>query len=109
MMAATRLVREDAYEEMGASYQCVQIAVLDDALRQHGIADPSLRQKVCESFVFRMGHFHDQGWLKAKAEGEPVYPLLCFTRRFLNTDTPLEQLGTVYTPSPMFSYHEYAF
>ena len=109
MAEATRLVRDDSYEEMGHAYQCVQIAALDAALQEHGVADPALRQQVCESFVFNMGNLHDQGWLKPSAESEPVYPLLCFSKLFLNTDTPVDQLGPVYAQAQMFAYHESAF
>jgi len=109
MAEATRIVRDDAYEEMGESYQCVQVAALDAALQEHGIADQAVRQQVCESFMFGMGNFHDQGWLKPSAEAEPVYPVLCFSKHFLNTDTPVGELGTVYAPSEMFAFHEYAF
>src|SRR5690606_5977261 len=109
MAEATQLVRDDVYEEMGASYLCAQVAALDAALQEHGIADAAVRQQACGSFVFNMGNFHDQGWLRPSADAEPVYPVLCFSRRFLNTDTPVAELGTVYAPSEMFAFHEYAF
>ena len=108
MTDATRLVRDDAYEDMGSSYQCFQVATLDAALQEHGITNAALRRKVCESFLFEMGNFHDQSWLRPSADAEPVYPLLCFSKRFLNTDTSIEELGPIYAPSPMFSFHEYA-
>jgi hypothetical protein len=109
MAEATRLVRDDAYEEMGSAYQCLQVATLDAAMQEHGISDPAVRQKVCESFLFAVGNFHDQGWLKPSAGADRVYPLLCFSKRFLNTDTPVGELGEVYAPSEMFAFHEYAF
>jgi hypothetical protein len=106
---ATRLVRDDAYEELGSTYQCLQVCKLDAALQEHGITDAAVRRNVCESFLFAMGNFHDQGWLKTSADAEPVYPLLCFSKRFLNTDTPVQELGEVFAPSEMFAFHEYAF
>ena len=109
MAEATRLVRDDAYEEMGSSYQCLQVAALDVALQKHGVTDAAVRRRVCESFLFDMGNFHDQGWLKSSANAEPVYPLLCFCNRFLNAGTPIGELGEVYAPSEMFAFHEYAF
>lgn len=109
MSNETKLVRDDAYEEMGSSYQCLQVATLDAALIEHGISDPTTRQKVCESFLFAMGEFHDQGWLKPTSDAKPVYPLLCFSEQFLNTDSSIAEIGTVYAPSEMFSFHEYAF
>lgn len=109
MAEATRLVRDDVYEELGSSYQCLQVATLDAAMQENGIADAAVRQKVCEEFLFAMGNLHDQGWLKSSAASKPMYPLLCFSERFLNTDTPVDELGAVYVPSEMFSFHEYAF
>lgn len=106
-MAETRLSRDDAYEEMASTYQCIQIDNLNNALKEHGVDDPAIRRKICEHFVFAMGNFHDQYWFEA--EGRRVYPLLCFSTRFLNVDTDVGQLGDVYAPSDMFAYHEYAF
>lgn len=109
MAEATRLVRNVAYEEMASSYQCLQVATLDAAMQEQGITDPAVRQKVCKTFLFAMGNFHDQYWLKPSTDAERVYPLLCFSKRFLNTDTPIDELGDVYAPSEMFAFHEYAF
>ena len=108
MKKPTRLVQEDAYEEMASSYQCLQVSILDAALRENGIADPDVRRKVCESYLFSVGQFHDEGWLKTEASSEPVYPLLCFSRRPLNADHSIDHLGDVFAPSEMFAFHEYA-
>jgi len=109
MAERTRLVRDVAYEEMGSSYQCLQVTALDAAMQEHGIADAAVRRQVCESFLFSMGNLHDQGWFKPSADAERVYPLLCFSKRFLNLDTPIDDLGEVYAPSESFAFHEYAF
>jgi hypothetical protein len=108
MAKAARLVRDDAYEEMGAAYQCVLTAALDDALREHGVKSAATRRKVAESFLFAVGEFHDTGWLRPAEGAAQVYPVLCFAERFLNEDTAPAELGTVYAPSPGFAFHEYA-
>lgn len=108
MSESTRLVRDDAYEEMGSTYQCLQIGMLDAALKSEGIDDPAVRQNVCTTFLQSLGILHDQGWLKPEPDADRVYPLLCFSRRFLNTDVPAEELGEVYAPSEFFSFCEYA-
>ncbi|PQO39966.1 hypothetical protein [Blastopirellula marina] len=108
MSEPTRLVRDDEFEEMGAAYQCLQIEILDAALQEQGIADQTVRRNVCESFLRSLGILHDQGWLKPDPDAERVYPLLCFSRRFLNMDTPVEELGEVFAPSESFSFAEYA-
>mgnify|MGYP007059491592 CR=1 FL=1 len=108
MREATRLIREDQYEEMGSSYQCLQVAVLDATMQEHGVRDADVRQKICKSFLFAMGNFHDQGWLRPSSDADPVFPLLCFTKEFLNTDTNIDELGVVYAPSQHFAFQEYA-
>lgn len=108
MAEPTRLIRDDAYENIGASYQCLQVSTLDTALRENGIADAAQRQSICEAFLFAMGNLHDQGWLKPGADADRMYPLLCFSKRFLNTDTPIGELGDVFAPSQFFAFHEYA-
>ena len=108
MTEATVLVRDDVYEEMGSSYQCLQVSTLDAVLQKNGITDAAVRQEICGSVLFSMGSFHDRGWLKPSADAERVYSLLCFTKRFLDADTPVDELGEVYAPSEMFAFHEYA-
>lgn len=108
MAKAARLVRDDAYEEMAAAYQCVLAAALDAALREHGVRSAATRRQVAESFLFAVGEFHDTGWLKPADGAAPVFPLLCFAERFLNVDTPVAAVGTVYAPSAGFAFHEYA-
>lgn len=107
MTGQTRLVADDAYEQMGAAYQCVQVALLDEALRDNGIEDPKLREKICGSFIFELGIFHDQRWFKPADEA--MRPLLCFTAISLEVEPNVESLGTIYAPSSGFSFHEYAF
>lgn len=106
MADGTRLVRDDVYEEVGATYQCVLVEMLDEALQEHGVSKPSVRRKIAEAFLFNLGNFHDQCWFMA--DGKPYYPVLCFSTKFLNVDTPADGLGTVLAPSPMFALHEYA-
>ena len=106
-MAETKLTRDDAYEEMASNYQCLQIDALNSTLTENGIDDVALRRNICEQFTFAIGNFHDQYWFDS--DGQRVCPILCFSPRFLNTDTDVTQLGDVYAPSEMFAFHEYAF
>lgn len=108
MSEKTCLVRDDFYEEIGPAYQEFQIATLDASLREHGVSDAAVRQRICESFLFAMGNFHDQGWLKPEADSSKLYPLLCFSKLFMDVDDSCEELGEVYAPSASFAFHEYA-
>lgn len=98
-------VRDDDYERFANAYQCVLIAMLERALRRARL-EPAQIQKVVSRFLFEFGNFQDQGWLKA--DGERVYPLLCFTRTFLNVDTDVRTLGKVNAPAPGYAFHEHA-
>ena len=99
--------RDHAYEEMAATLQCIQIKMLNDVLRQHGIIKTELREKICGDFTFALGDFIDRNWFET--EGRRLFPLICFTETFLDSDTDPANLGNVYLPSTMFSFHEYAF
>ncbi len=108
MPGTTKLVRDDAYEEMGSAYQCLIVSMLDEALRAHGVDDANARQEICSSFLFRLGVLHDQSWFKTTDSGDHLYPLLCFTKTFLDTDVEASELGDVYAPSVHFAFEEYA-
>ena len=105
MSANVEMIRDDEYEQFAMAYQSVLIAMLQRALKRSRV-EPEKVQQAVNRFMFEFGNFHDQGWLKA--EGERVYPLLCFTRKFLNVNTDVTAIGTVNAPSPGFAYHEHA-
>lgn len=109
MADPTQLVRDDVYEDMASSYQCLLVSILDGVLQEHGIVEAEVRRKICEGFLFTAGDLHDEGWFKPFPDGERVYPLLCFSKRFLNVDTSIDELGVVHAPSTSFAFHEYAF
>ncbi|MGC4044170.1 MAG: hypothetical protein QM758_10255 [Armatimonas sp.] len=102
------LIRDDRYEEMASAYQFHLIALLDTTLKQNGITEVKKRRKIVGTFLSQLGQFHDQGWLRSSAGSEQAYPLLCFTKTFLNTETAPEDLGDVLATSSFFSFQEYA-
>jgi hypothetical protein len=105
MPKKTQLVRDDAYEEVAATYQLIQVFTLNEVLKVGGITSIKTRRKICEQFAFAMGNFHDQYWFKSG--DQKYYPLLCFSEKFLNTDTKVAALGKVLAPSSFFAFHEY--
>jgi len=107
MPTSTKLVRDDLFENMATMYQSLLTAALDQTLAENGIGDSAIRQKICEEFVFWHGNLHDQMWIK-QSGGERIFPLLCFTKRFLNIGTPVDELGDVFAGAQFFSWHEYA-
>lgn len=93
----------DRYWELASAFIEVQIMELNDALKEYGIEDAGLRQSICSRFAFGMGNFVDQYWLEV--EGTKYYPLVCFSEQFLDTDVPIESLGTVQIRSTDFEFH----
>lgn len=106
MSGTTKFIKDDSYEEIAATYQCIQIAHLNEALIENGIADKELRKKICESFIFENSVFNDQFWFEA--EGKRWYPLSVFTETPTFPVIEVEQLGEVYLRSDAFEFHEYA-
>ncbi|CAN5750005.1 hypothetical protein BH20ACI4_BH20ACI4_17320 [soil metagenome] len=106
MNEETKIIRDDVYEEIAATFQCVEVLELDKALKDCGIESKELRRKICDRYFFAIGNFHDQYWFEA--EGKKFHPMLCFSETFLDTDTDETKLGTVYAKSQYFEFHEYS-
>lgn len=119
MAKKVKVVRDDAYEQMGTAYQCVLADILEASLRENGIKSKSRRQEIVESFMFDLGEFHDIGWMR-RVEWDHdlypmppnwdgrLYPILCFAQTFLDLDTQIDDLKVLYAPSVGYAYHESA-
>jgi len=107
MCEITKLVKDDAYEEIAATYQCLQISYLNEALLENGIEDQSTRKAICQSFAFHYGVFNDQFWFEA--DGKRWNPILAFTTASVTPAVDVENLGKLYFRSDAFEFHEYAF
>ena len=90
-----RPIRHDDYEEMAATFQCLQIKILNEVLKRHGIDEAKQRQEICGDYIFAVGEFLDQHWFEN--EGRRLHPLLCFSEKFLNSDTDPTDLGDVFS------------
>ncbi|MCW3061407.1 MAG: hypothetical protein JWQ02_3228, partial [Capsulimonas sp.] len=100
------IAKSDEYEEMAAAFQCLEIARLNETLKEHGINDKSLRQAICKSYFFESGGFLDSGWFKSS--GKTLFPEVCFAERSVDPERGLGEIQTLNVPSDYFSYHEYA-
>ncbi len=93
----------DRYWEMSYALLKVLAMELNEALKDSGVTDVEIRQQICSRFGFGMGNFLDQYWMEIN--GEKCYPLLCFSKQFLDTDSHLEQIAPLYVPSKEFEFH----
>lgn len=106
MAENTKVTRDDIYEDIASTFQCIEVFELDEALKDCGIEDKELRKKICSRYFFGIGNFHDQYWFKV--EDKKFHPLLCFSETFLDTNTDETKLGNVYSKSKSFEFHWYS-
>src|SRR5262245_39452812 len=97
MAKSTPVVRDDAYEEMAATYQVIEIARLNEVLKKHKVS-ARVRRKICTDFFFDSGVFLDCGWLTVS--GKRVWPSLCFAEKPLDENEGLGDMTRLYAPSP---------
>jgi hypothetical protein len=101
---------EELYEGLGATYQVVEIALLNSILKAHGIADKRKRRKICEDFLFDLGVIIDEGAFQTERGGRWYAPVPCFTDAPGSPDDGFGRGKKLYKPSdaPFFAFHEYA-
>jgi hypothetical protein len=101
------IINKSSYEELAATYQCLEIARLNEVLKKNGIDGKELREKICGEFIFNSGNFIDSGFFVA--EGIKVHPEICFSERSFNEDEGLGEIEKLHIASDYFAFHEYAF
>jgi hypothetical protein len=99
-------VKDDAYEDMAATFQVMMIHWLNDALQQAGVEDREKRRAIINDFCFMFGIWKDQYWFR-DSSGNAVFPCIAFAQKGPVTDVGLESLGKIFMPSTGFSFKEY--
>lgn len=100
------LSRDPTFEEMGSTWLCLEVEMLNDCLRESGISDKDVRQKVVTQFLLDRGVFLDQKWFVVN--GQRAHPGISFTTHPIQPDTQVSDPGTVFLRSSFFSYAEYS-
>ena len=109
MKKKPKLTRVD-YDGLGSTYQVVEIALLNQVLKAHGITDKRKRRGICEDFIFDLGMIHDGGAFQTEAGGKWFAPVICFSE----TEGDPEEGEFLRTkkfyrlPDDFAGYHEYA-
>ena len=97
------------YEELGATYQEVEIALLNQVLKAHGIADKRKRRKICEDFFFDQAIIIDEGAFQTEPGGKWYGPVPCFVAAEGSPDDGFRRTKKFYRLSDDFpGFHEYA-
>lgn len=93
---------------MELTYQVIEIARLNEVLKENGISDKALRKEICGDYTFGFGDFLDEGYFKV--EGKQVFPEMCFSERPIDADKySAGDIEKLHLPSAMSSFHEAAF
>jgi len=98
------IIQGDSHESLTATYQALELARLNDTLKQCGVADVALRRKICETYFFQSGYFLDSCWFSD--QGHHFRPGVYFSQ----LDASNKETGTVFLPEAQMGtmFHEYA-
>jgi hypothetical protein len=95
-----QIIEGEIHDPLSATYQTLELARLNDALAECGIADVELRRRICETYFFNSGYFLDACWFVE--EGARFRPGIYFAE--INSGDRL------FLPDPSIGtmFHEYA-
>ena len=97
------------YETLAATYQVVEIALLNQVLKAHGVSDKRKRRRICEDYFFCQGVIIDQGAFQTEPEGKWYAPVPCFADAVGNPEEGFLRRKGFYGFSKCFpGFHEYA-
>ena len=97
-------VESDLHDSLVATYQTLEVARLNEVLKENGVNDTELRRTLCESYFFSSGYFLDSCWFADL--GYRVRPKVVFEvfdeagKSIEKTLLPNPETGT--------AWHEYA-
>jgi hypothetical protein len=98
-----KIAEETQYDEMAALYQSLEIARLNEVLKQHGITDREQRKSICAAYFMASGQFLDDGWFRYHPwfGDRKVHPELCFSEKRPRAEWETGHVGeiaTLYVP-----------
>lgn len=98
------IIEGEMHDPLTATLQTLEVARLNEALRESGINDLTLRRSICETYFSNSGYFLDSGWFTE--EGRRFRPCIYFAE--IGADG--RETGNVYMPDPSVGtmLHEYA-
>ena len=91
------IVETEEFEEVGATYQCIEIQRLNHVLKENGITDKEIRKNICSEYIASAGYFIDDQ--SFESEGKRYTVNVCFE----------DGGGNLYVKNSQFDFHEYAY
>jgi hypothetical protein len=100
---AMNIIQGDMHDPLCATYQTLELARLNDVLKQAGVEDQSLRRQICEMYFFDSGYFLDACWFEE--ESRRFRPGI----HFVEINEQSQEAGNVFLPDPNIGtmFHEY--
>lgn len=107
MADEARIERDgEVYWQLSKGFMRVLMAECSEALKECGVKDATLRQRIASRLGFGLGNFFDQYWFEV--EGKRWYPTLAFSERFVDDPADDDQLLTLYGRTPDVELHPMA-
>lgn len=79
------------------------VSELNDALVENRISRAK-RREICTSFVYSICNTFDQRWVRI--DGQTYFPLLAFSKKFLDIGDSLENIGPIQMPERDVAFYE---
>jgi hypothetical protein len=99
-----KIVNGDLHDPLMATFQTVEVARLNQIMKDCGIGDRDLRRQICEQYFFDAGYFIDECWLSE--QGRKFRPGIYFTEL---ADDSAETTVVLFPDSAIGTMlHEYA-
>ena len=98
------IITGNLHDPLTATYQTLELARLNETLKDCGVKDVKLRRVICEKYFFNAGYFLDSGWLPEQERR--FRPGVHFVEIKSHKEAPLALL----LPDPEVGtmFHEYA-
>lgn len=97
----------DLYELLMIDHQVSEVDRLNRVLLANGLADRTIRAKICSEFAHTNGWFMDQGWLEGEAPGR-YWPELTFSKRRVHPEEGVGGVEELVAPRYASNLQEYA-
>ncbi|HZM89545.1 MAG TPA: hypothetical protein VFF31_23695 [Blastocatellia bacterium] len=99
-----KIVSGNLHDAIIATYQTLELARLNQTLKESGVADIAVRREICERYFFDSGYFIDSCWLSE--QGRRFQPGIYFTE----VEADERSSGTIFLPDSAVGtiLHEYA-
>jgi hypothetical protein len=89
-------IEDPQYGSLAAKYQLLEMARLNHTLRKCGVAERSVRYRICSEYFFPHGLLLDSDGDAITYREKRLHPVLCFAERQAHTDQSGTPMRTIH-------------